>query len=122
MYLKERLRRLGQNIERKLLGPSIEDRDFPDPRPDNPARDRLEAAKTVAEIETKEDALSQITNAIAGEWSDYEFRSSYHGQVGTLVSIRAIELGASKEEIGEAVREGNMSGAMLRAGHRDYWR
>lgn len=121
MYLGERLRRLGMKIERRLLGPSIEDRDFPDFRPDNPARERFRAAEILARIETPEDALRQIRQSTVSIWSDYDYRVSFHEGVRVGAERKAREMGISEEQIQKARHEGNITGATARQGYRDYW-
>lgn len=115
MGIKERIQELGGDLRRKLYGPSIDDHDFPDPRPENPVRDRFEAAEQTAGIQTKEGALNQITKSRVGLLGDYEYQASYHQVVEQMAAKKALELGATEKEIEKAGQIGDVIGARVRA-------
>jgi uncharacterized protein YjiS (DUF1127 family) len=121
MHIKERIRRLRIRVERGIFGPSPEDSDFPDPRPENQARDRFEAAERMKGVETKEEVMSMLSEAVMGSWTDYDYRAGYYRELKRMAWERAEDLGVNRDEIKKVVQDANVSGATARQGFRDYF-
>lgn len=104
---------------RAIFGPGVLDEDFPDLRPSNPAREKFQVAKIMAGIETKDQALARIRDSQAAGWYEYDYVKPLHEKLVSLALQRARELGPDDDEIGDAVRTGNVQGATVRSGFDD---
>ena|SRR3989344_8826721 len=116
---KHALKQAGKKVRKTLFGPGVLDQNFPDQRPINPAREKFQEAKIMAGIETKDQALARIRDSKAAGWYEYDYEKPLHEKLVSLASQRARELGASDDEIGDAIREGNVQGATMRSGFED---
>lgn len=96
------------------------DRDFPDPRPVNPARDRVKIAEIMATVTTKEQALAQITRSQAAGLYEYKYMQPLHRQLVGQSTAKAKQFGATDEEISRAIQDGNIQGATKRQGFDNY--
>ena len=123
MELREFIRRKTSDLQRAVFGPSIVDRDFIDKKKiPNPTRTRMDAAKIIPLLTSKEKALIQVNTSTIGIWSDYKTREEYHDLVRQHACRLASQHGATDEEIRQAIHDGNLEGATARQGCDDYWR
>lgn len=121
MNPQELARRLTVKISRRLFGPSITDRDYPNTRPVNPARDRIQIAKIEAGIVDKQTALSAITTQTSLALADYNHRTEFHLTVREHAIGIARQSGATTEEITRSIDDGKLQGFTMRQGFDDYW-
>ncbi len=74
----------------------------------------------IVEIETKQGALDVIVSSRIGFWSVYNHQRDLHQLVEKMAVEKAVELGASEEQIEEATRRGDALGMKQKIKSRHY--